>query len=333
MSMQLTNTRTDEMTGFISDPTVVNRFLKVPAPAKDHSEPFEGKIPSKWRKAAERNGFTIVRRVLDRLHVTLACHTCGSEHRKRISVVLGHAPECPHCIAHQRVMDARAVGARLLGRNLSDRHYGHYRLPCGHHARRQYHRVTRAAKGGHDLGCGPCREKRYAVQAAKCGWELIGPAANGKLGYRSYRHKCDQFQDIAVGNVFWGDCACSRCSPGRSASPSWIYIFRIDLPEHSVIKLGYSARPAKRLKHQLGICKTVNAEVVRAIRMPTGFDARTEEEQAHRFLAEQHPELIVPKSEFRNAINTQGEIYSPGAEALIHSLLDGIERRFPDTSF
>lgn len=66
------------------------------------------------------------------------------------------------------------------------------------------------------------------------------------------------------------------------------------------------------------------------VKMPTGFDACLEEEQTHRTLAEQHPDLIVPKAEFGDAINTQGEIYRMQAERLIQSLLDAIERRFPD---
>lgn len=189
--------------------------------------------------------------------------------------------------------------------------------------------MTTAAQGGHDLGCEACREQRYTEQARKWYWDLIGPADNLKAGYRLYRHACGQLQDIAVVNAMWGDCACKKCSPGRTAKPSWIYIFRIDLPEQTVLKLGYSVRPQKRLKHQLGLRKTTSAEVIRVVKMPTGFDARLEEEQAHRSLAEQHPELIVPKVEFGDAINTKGEIYRKQAEPLIHGLLDAIEHRFP----
>lgn len=328
MSLPPTNTCAFEMHGSMPIADYANLF-RTAMPVRDLSEPFTGNILEKWSEAAKRSGYTITKRVKDRLHVSLQCHTCGSEHRKRISVVLGHTPECPHCISIQRVSDARAVGARLLGRDLKNRHYGHYRLECGHQARRQFHRVNKAAHGGHDLGCEACREQRYTAQASKWGWELIGPADNMKAGYRLYRHACGQFQDIAVVNAMWGDCACKQCSPGRTAKPSWIYIFRIDLPEGSVLKLGYSARPQKRLKHQLGLSKATTAEVIRVVKMPTGFDARLEEEQAHRALAEHHPDLIVPKSEFGDAINTKGEIYRKQAAPLIHGLLDVIEHRYP----
>lgn len=328
MSLQPADTGASEMHGTIPTAEYMSLF-QASKPIRDFSKPFIGEIPSHWSEAAKKNGFTITKRVQDRLHVSLLCHTCGSEHRKRVSVVLGYTPECPHCISDQRVNDARNVGARLLGRDLKDRHYGHYRLECGHQVRRQFHRVAKASHGGHDLGCEACREQRYTEQARKWHWDLIGPADNLKAGYRLYQHSCGQLQDIAVVNAMWGDCACKQCSPGRTAKPSWIYIFRIDLPEHSVLKLGYSVRPEKRLKHQLGLSKAAGAEVIRVVKMPTGFDARLEEEQAHRTLAEQHPELIVSKAEFGDAINTQGEIYRKQAEPLIHSLLDAIERRFP----
>ncbi len=329
MSLQPADTGASEMHGTIPTAEYMSLF-QTSKPIRDFSKPFIGKIPSHWSEAAKKNGFKITKRVQDRLHVSLLCHTCGSEHRKRVSVILRYKPECPHCISAQRVSDARNVGARLLGRDPKNRHYGHYRAECGHQIRRQFHRVTMASQGGHDLGCETCREQRYAEQSRKWSWGLIGPANNMKAGYRLYQHSCGQLQDIAVVNMMWGDCACKQCSPGRTAKPSWIYVFRIDLPMQTVVKLGYSARPEKRLKHQLGLSKAVVAEVVRLVKMPTGYDARNEEEHAHRALAEQQPELIVPKSEFRDAINTQGEIYRIQAEPLIHLLLDEIESRFQD---
>lgn len=252
MSLQPANPCAFEMYGSIPIIDYANLF-HVPKPVRDLSRPFAGKILEKWSEAARKSGYTITKRVKDRLHVSLLCHTCGSEHPKRISVVLGYTPECPHCLSNQRIIDARAVGAKLLGRDQKDRHYGHYLLECGHQARRQYHRLTKASRGGHDLGCEACREQRYTKEARRWNWDLIGPADNMKAGYRLYQHSCGQLQDIAVVNAMWGDCACKRCSPGRTAKPSWIYIFRIDLPEQSVLKLGYSVRPEKRLKHQLGL--------------------------------------------------------------------------------
>ncbi len=305
-------------------------LVRFPRSASPTFRPFKGKIPPKWHAAARKKGFTISGRIKDRLHVALLCHRCNRVHAKRISVVLGHHPECPHCIQIKRVQEAWASGARLLGRDPKSRHYGHYRLECGHQVRRQYHRVSRAAKGGHALGCETCREERYKEQARKFGWDLIGPAQSGKLGYRSFQHTCGQIQDIMIGNMNWGDCACKNCSPGRSAKPSCIYIFGIDLPGQPVIKLGYSVRPEKRLRHQLGIDKSVETEVLRVIHLPTGFDARSEEERAHKTLEARHPELVVPRAEYGGAINTAGEIYRPETVSAIHSLLDEIEARFPN---
>lgn len=303
-------------------------YVRLSRSATTTYPPFEGTIPPKWHKTARKKGFTIVDRVKDRLHVALLCHNCGCTHTKRISVVLGYSPECPHCIKHKRIEYARTVGAVLLGRDPTDRHYGHYRLACGHQVKRQFHRVALAADGGHGLGCETCREERYRAQAQKSGWALLGPPSNGKSGYRSYRHSCGQTQDILVGNMVWNDCTCSGCGPGRTARPSHIYIFQIDLPGQPVLKLGYSARPEKRLKHQLGIDKSIGTEVLRVVNFPTGHDARLEEERVHRTLTSQFPDIVVAKADYGNAINVTREIYRLEAAPLIHRMLDEIEARF-----
>jgi hypothetical protein len=270
--------------------------------------------------------------VINRLHVLLRCHACDLTHAKRLSVVVGYRPECPHCIHKARVKQAHTLGARLLEHDPTNRHYGIYQLSCGHTARRQYSRVHEAAKGGHALGCNECKELRYAKQAQRFGWDSIGPAISRKAGYRSYRHTCGQVQDVMVGNMTWGDCACKKCSPGRTSRPSAIYLFRINLLGFSVLKLGYSVRPKKRLKHQLGIDKSVETEILRVIRMPTGHDARAEEEHAHSVLRNQHPELVVPKSAYGDAINTFSEIYDPQAENLIQGFMDEIEGRYSNAT-
>ena len=132
-----------------------------------------------------------------------------------------------------------------------------------------------------------------------------------------------------MGNMVWGACACAGCSTGRTAQPSHMYLFRIDLPGLPVLKLGYSARPVKRLRHQLGIAKSVKTEVIRTIRLPTGHLARAEETQCHAILKRDHPEWLVPKAVYGDAINTVSEIYLPAAAPRIHALLDAIEARYP----
>ncbi|MCB5200226.1 hypothetical protein LGQ03_13325 [Loktanella sp. TSTF-M6] len=128
--------------------------------------------------------------------------------------------------------------------------------------------------------------------------------------------------------MLWGACACAGCSPGRTAKASSIYLFRIQLPHLPVIKLGYSASPARRLRQQLGIAKGVETDIIRAIRLPTGHLARAEEELCHRILCRERPDWEVPKAVYGDAINTVSEIYLPVAEARIMAMLDEIEARF-----
>jgi hypothetical protein len=219
------------------------------------------------------------------------------------------------------------VGATYLGVDPKSAQISVIKLACGHTVKRQHHRMKAAAEGGHALSCDICREARYKQEALRFDWKLIGPAQSGKQGYRQYRHSCGQLQDIMVGNMLWGDCKCSGCWTGRTAQPSFIYLFRIDLPDLPVIKLGYGVRPQKRLRHQLGIALTVPTEIIRTVPMPTGHLARQEEERCHRTLKQEYPEWAIPKAAYGDAINTASEIYDPAAEPTIHAMLDDIEDR------
>jgi len=96
--------------------------------------------------------------------------------------------------------------------------------------------------------------------------------------------------------MLWGDVACHKYSKGASARPSFIYIFQLDLPQQKVIKLGYSRKPHKRLRHRLGIDLNVPTKILKTIPMPSGFVARVEETAAQHTLARDHPEWVVPKA-------------------------------------
>ena len=282
-----------------------------------------------WPGIAKAKGFTFVSRVTDRYRCVLRCHACGTKAVVRINVLRDHQPLCHTCIYQRRAAAARALGAELIAADHGSRHYGHYRLRCGHVVRRQYLRVEKAAAGGHAIDCESCREIRYGTAARAFGWTLDGPARGRRPGYRSYRHGCGHAQDVSIGNMAWGDASCGACAQNWAGKPSYIYLFRIDLPGLPVVKMGYSARPAKRLRHQLGIPRGVGTEILRVMLLSSGNAAVREESACHRAMRERHTHLIVPKSMFGDAINTQGEIYHASALPILHALLDEVATRHP----
>lgn len=282
-----------------------------------------------WVKAANAKGFDLIDRVTNRYFLLLRCHACGNLLIRRLFVVLNSTPECPHCIAQRRKAAAEKIGVEILRTDPKHKMYGFFRLSCGYIVRRQFHRLEQAAKGGHQLGCEICHDKELDRAAQKHGWTLFGSSTNGKSGYRLYRHECGHTQNVSPGNMKWGDVTCAGCGTTASAQPSFIYLFRIDLPGLPVIKLGYGARPEKRLKHQLGIDLNVPTKVLRKIPFPTGHHARLEEEACHKALRRDFPEWVIPKSAYGDQINTQGEIYHPDAEPVIRQMMDAIVLRTP----
>ena len=283
-----------------------------------------------WPPLAEAKGFRFIARVTDRYRCLLRCHACGTNVVVRVNVVRDHQPLCRVCIHRRRAAAAQRLGAELIAADGQHRHYGQFRLACGHVVRRQYLRVEAAAAGGHAIDCETCRETRYGAEARAFGWTLAGPPKGRRQGYRRYRHRCGHHQDISIGNMAWGDASCGACAQTWAGRPSFIYLFRIDLPGLPVVKLGYSARPAKRLRHQLGLAREVRTEVLRVLLLPSGNAAVREESACHRAMRARYPDLIVPKAAFGDAINTQGEIYHAAALPVLHALLDGITRRRPD---
>jgi len=289
-----------------------------------------GPIHSHWREAADRKGFVVLGRGGEgHQTLVLGCRRCGEPLLRRTNVVLGSRIECKTCVQQPYEAAAARFGAERVGPDpQGDRHYALWRLECRHIVRLQYGQIQKIGQGEVEADCIDCRTARYGDEAKVHGWKLLHVIPD-KQGFHTYRHECGHAQEIATANMRTGECACASCSPGASSRPSFIYLFRIDLPNLPVIKLGYSQRPRKRLRHQLAISSQVSTDILRLVPMPTGFRARIEETAIHRKLATHHPEWIVPKTVFGDAIGTKGEVYRPAALPDIERLLDEVASRYP----
>ena len=287
---------------------------------------FKGKKHKHWTAAARRHGFTLVGRAVDRLHVVLECETCGDATLKRISVVLGHNPECGNCIRKRRERAAVKVGAKLLGPDPEgDRHYGTYLFSCGHVDRRQHLRVEASAAGGHALSCETCTTEQHAAQASEYDWTLIGPSARNDQSYRQYEHECGHRQDVSVGNMRVGDVNCAGCGETWTSKPSKIYLLSFKLPNVPVIKLGYSNNPTFRLRQVQFDPSETRGTLDREIDAGTGHDAICLEKAMHRYIKMHRPELIVERDIFCDHLKTTSEIYHERGRDFISALIDAVD--------
>ena len=285
---------------------------------------FRRALPQHLFAVAQQKGFTLVGRGRRPADLKLRCGQCQQQLQVRRSVLLNNAPQCNHCLWRKRFDDAMAAGATIVAPHHSNHKIATLALSCGHSVERQYGRLSAAAKGGHSVGCAACREARYVAQAQGSGWTLIGPTSRNMSGYRQYRHHCGHCQDHAIVNIDNMQIDCAGCGETWASKPSHIYLFQIELTDRSVLKLGYSSNPTRRLRQQLGDAARKTGQILRVIDLETGHAALKAEKRAHHTLRKRHPELVINPSVFADQITTKSEIYAPSAKARILALMDQI---------
>lgn len=281
-----------------------------------------------WSANARAKGFDVVARVQDRFRLALRCHACSAISIVRYSVVMASQKLlCRHCLDAAQRKTAEAAGMTFLRRDLDHHECAFYRAQCGHEVRRQIGFVARIAQGAAALRCKSCLVIREEAEAKRFGWTRLGRDPQNNANYRLYRHACGHEQRIARANLQWGQCDCAGCGQSWTAKPSFIYLLDIrhQASERHFLKLGYSARPVKRHRHQLGLPQNAQVEVLRVVAMPTGHDACSVEKAAHAELGRTHPEAIVPHPEYADLMNVVSEIYRPSFGSDLHRLLDEIE--------
>lgn len=286
-----------------------------------------GQIQPAWRLGADRNGYDIVARVIDKNHLLIRCRTCGGAHVSRYFVVAKAKPMCPHCLDTAWRQEAETAGVQFLRRDETDRKYGFYLAPCGHEQRLQRGRVQTMGAEGESYRCDICQASLEEAEAARRGWSVAGPDPEGNPSYRLYRHAqgCGCEVRIARANMQSGRFTCPGCGEGWATAPSFLYVMRFRLnDDRRVVKLGFSRDPDSRLHHQLLSGSPATGEILRHLPMPTGRAAQSAEKRLHRRIAQQAPTARVPAEVYAAQIHVASEIYTAETEPLILRLLDAL---------
>ncbi|CUX83284.1 MAG: hypothetical protein HLUCCA05_13475 [Roseibaca calidilacus] len=290
---------------------------------------YDGPIAPDWHRMADEKGFRIVGRIRDRFHLTLECRACGAHTAVKLFALRDSRPRCGGCAAIKRQNAADGAKLVFLRRDPQHHKYGVFRAPCGHDVRRQFGFVEKVRKGEADVKCRVCLIETEKAEALAQGWERVGPDPDGKANYRLYRHRCGHHQRVARVNMRNGQCDCAACGESWSSKPSVIYLARIQLSSANldVVKLGYSANPKRRFRHQLGLSKLAKVTFLRLLPMPTGHDACAAEKQANASLVRDFPDGVVPIATYSAHINVVSEIYRPALIREITTLMDQIKAR------
>lgn len=295
---------------------------------------YDGPIAPAWRESADQKGFRIVGRIRDRYHLRLECKTCGAHTAVKLFALRGAQPRCGACAASRRIDVADGARLVFLRRDPEHHKYAYFRAPCGHEVRRQFGFVERVKAGTVDVKCRVCLLEREQAEAREHGWERVGPDLEGNANYRLYQHRCGQQQRVARVNMRNGQCDCAACGESWSSKPSVIYLTRIQLALESldVVKLGYSANPKRRFRHQLGLSKSAKVTFLRLLRMPTGHAACAAEKRANADLARRFPGHVVPQGIYGRHINVVSEIYAPTLLPELNRVMDRIEAQMRPAS-
>ncbi len=286
-----------------------------------------GAIKPDWICTAQQKGFNIVARVVDRLHLALQCKRCGHMSKTRLYTLMSAQPLCANCVENAWRADAQAAGLEFIKRDLSNRHYGIYRMSCGHKICRQFALIKRVAAGETGLRCERCHAATEVVEAQAQGWDLIGPDPEGDPNYRLYKHvDCGHAQRIARVNMQSRRFGCGGCGVDWPAAPSLIYAMHFTLENgREVVKAGFSRLPWSRLHHQLKVSVEMPCAVLRTVAVPTGQLAMSLEKCLHAALKEAHPEHVVDPACYDGQIRVSSEIYDGSLTPTILARLDDIE--------
>ena len=309
---------------------IPHRSRHVPA---QHWKDFEKPIKPEWHALADQKGFRVHSRVRDRLHLALECKICGALTAHKLYTLRTANPACGGCQHRARVSAARAAGLTFLHRDPEHRHHGYYRAACGHVVRRGFGFIARVMRGEVDIRCEDCLELRDAEDARNQGWTLLSDDPAGNDNYRLYEHACGHQQRVARVNMRWGQVDCAKCGASWTARRSYLYLVRITWPDTwlSVIKLGYSANPAKRFHHQLGLSALAQLEILRLVAVPTGHMACALEKKTHAELRKRFPDAVIPPTAYAGLLNVVTEIYHPDLTGHIEARLDQIAQDHPQT--
>lgn len=288
-----------------------------------------GAIKPDWVCAAQKKGFDIVARVVDRLHLALRCKRCGHVNKTRVYTLTSAQPLCTNCIDKAWENDAKAAGLAFIKRDPGNRHYGIYHMNCGHEISRQFALIKRVAEGATGLRCETCHAAAEADEAQAMGWELIGPDPEGDPNYRSYRHSdCGHTQRIARANMQSGRFGCGGCGVDWPAAPSNIYAMRFTLETgREVVKVGFSRLPWSRLHYQLRMNDEMPCAVLQTVTVPTGQLAMSLEKRLHKALKQSHPEHVVDPACYRGQIRVISEVYDGSLTPVIIAHLNDIEAK------
>ncbi len=290
------------------------------------------RIPAAWHTIAERKGYRIDRRIRDRYHVALECHSCGAHTAQKVFTLRSAQPACGGCREAQMRDNAARAGFALIARDEVHRHYATYQLPCGHQTRLQLGRLQILATEGpapdHDgYHCEACYLEKLRQTSAKWGWRVVGPDPDGNANYRQLEHEaCGYNQRVATANLETGRFGCGGCGESWMAAESSLYLMRFGVPGLGwFIKLGYSRNPQSRLRYQLGLRDDVQAELIDEVPVPSGHVALRLEKNLHRQLKADHPGMVIPRAELAGWINVTSEVYAAEAEPIIRRMLDEVE--------
>jgi hypothetical protein len=136
-------------------------------------------------------------------------------------------------------------------------------------------------------------------------------------------------QDHAIVNIDRRQIDCSGCGETWASKPSSIYLFKVPLPNGTLLKFGHSSDPVRRLRYQLGDAARDHGSILHAIDMPTGHAALKAEKKAHRYLRKHHPALVADTGQFLGQIKTKSEVYLPEAKDMILQLMSEISATAP----
>jgi hypothetical protein len=242
------------------------------------------------------------------------CRECGAIEKKNI----GKVGKCSNCIELKEKDDAKKHGATWVKRLSGNRRL--YLLDCGHYFEAQCHKVSTG-----NFECKHCVNEKLQQCASLADAEILfSENTSSEYGKVLCKLKCGCVTQVRRDAVYRGRIYCKTHDSSMYSNPNGVYLIKISDGDFTWLKLGFSLDVEVRVS---GYClgDTAKYNVLRYVRVPSGYEAVSVEKAIHRKFKKQNLDSRIMSGFMKSGFT---ECYPMEILDHLNAELDEVEKKY-----